>query len=139
MPIQLLPSNLIFRFPRHVNGMSRCVHTLARLDVYIYHIKVILLVVTGWVMPVIAQWYNCSIISFVFLENKAKKPIKTTGTKFKFQYLKRTPLQRTVLQFIRTSKYLPLQSYKALDQKILQQRLLPKISFTGSDLNNNHL
>ena len=47
--IQLLPS------PRHVYGISRCVHTLARLDVCICSIKVVLSVVKGWVMLVIDQ------------------------------------------------------------------------------------
>ena len=30
------------------------------------------------------------------------------------------------------------QSYKVLDQKSLEQRFLPKLTFSGSDLNNNH-
>ena len=47
--IQLLPPT------RHVNGISRCVYTLARLDVYVSPIKVIISVVKGWVMLVIAQ------------------------------------------------------------------------------------
>ena len=79
MSIQLLPSNLLLRVPRHVIGMFRCehVHTLPRLHVYICPIKIILPVVTDRVMLVIAQWYNCSITSF-FLENNAKNPEKAT-------------------------------------------------------------
>ena len=49
---------IIFNFyhpPRHVYGISRCVHTLARLDVCVCSIKVILSVVKGWVMLFIAQ------------------------------------------------------------------------------------
>ena len=84
VPVELLP----FPSPRHVNGICRCVHTLARLDLYICPIKVILSVVTGWVMLIIAQWYNSSITLF-FLENKTKNPGKTTGTIFKLQCLKK--------------------------------------------------
>ena len=49
---------------------------------------------------------------------------------------KSAPLRRTLLQFIRTDKY--LFKDKVLHQKILEQRLLPKLTFTGSDLNNSH-
>ena len=48
---------------------------------------------------------------------------------------KRAPLRRTLLQFIRTGKH--LFKDKALDQKILEQRLLPKLTFTSSDLNSH--
>ena len=86
-------------------------------------------------MLVIAQWYNC-FITFFFFENKTKNPEKTTGTIFKFQYLKKGLHFRE--QFYSSSEQVSLQSYKVLDQKILEQRLLPKSTFTGSDLKNNH-
>ena len=96
-----------YRPPRHVNGISRCVHTLARLDVYVCPIKVILSVVKGWAMLVIAQYYNCSI-TFFFLRIRLKIVKKWLEPYSNFSIWKKgtVPLLRTILRFIRTSKYL---------------------------------
>ena len=103
----LQSSDSTFTVPRHVNGISRCVHTLARLDVYVCPIKVILSVVKGWAMLVIAQYYNCSI-TFFFLRIRLKIVKKWLEPYSNFSIWKKgtVPLLRTILRFIRTSKYL---------------------------------
>ena len=124
-------------FPRHVSGISRCVHTLTRLDVYLCPIKVILSVVTGWVMLVIAQQYNCSINSFFFLRIRLKILKKRLEPYSNFSIWKKGSTSENSFT-VRQNKSVPLQSYKVLDLKILEQRFLPKLTFTGSNLNNNH-
>ena len=90
---------------------------------------------TGCVMLVIAQWYNCSIT--FFLLKIRLKTLKNDWNQIQISvFEKSAPLRRTLLQFIRTGKY--LFKDKVLHQKILEQRLLPKLTFTGSDLNNSH-
>ena len=68
--IQLLPPNLIFWVPRHVIEMFRWehVHMVSRLNVYICPIKIIISLVTVYVILFIAQRNNCSIISVFFWE-----------------------------------------------------------------------
>ena len=116
--------------------MFRCEHDhpLSRLDVYICPIKIILSVETGCVMFVIAQWYNCCITSFLL--KMRLKTLKNDWNQFQISvFEKGDPLRIILLQFIRTGKYHSRQSTRP---EILEQRLLPKLTLTGSDLNNIH-
>ena len=89
----------------------------------------------GCVILVIAQWYNCSITSFLL--RMRLKALENDWNEIQISvFEKRAPLRRQLLQFIRTGKY--LFKDKVLEQKILEQRLLLKLTFTGSDLNNSH-
>ena len=66
-----------------------------------------------------------------------RKTLKNDWSQIKISvFEKRAPLPRTLLQFIKTGKY--LFKDKVLDQKIIEQRLFPKLTFTRSDLNNSH-
>ena len=90
-------------------------------------------------MIVIAQWYICSITFFFLrmrleimkklLEPNSNLIIFKKGLHFREQFY-------SLSEHVSTSS--KLQSYKVLDQKILEQRLLPKLTFAGSDLSNNH-
>ena len=88
-------------------------------------------------MLVIAQQLTAP--SPFFLENKTENREKTTGTILKFQYLKKENSSTTENSFtVHQNKYVPLQSYKVLNLKIREQRLLPNLTFADSDLNNSH-
>ena len=90
----------------------------------------------GCVMLVITQWYNYSIT--FFLLNMTLKTLKNDWNQIQISVLEKSaPLRRTLLQFIRTGKY--IFKDKVLHQKILEQRLLPKLTFTGSDFITDNL
>ena len=69
-------------------------------------------------------------LSSLFFWKMKLKIMKSDWNQIQISVLeKRTLLRKTLLHFIRTGK--------VLDQKIIERRLLPKLTFTGSDLNNN--